>query len=382
MRYSDFTKPQNKKILSLMERADKQAGLSGLHGNAHAQTGASAEDAFVGAKVSGGIGAEIDLTQKQKKEAELVGKLHSSFPIDGWEKLSTKEQLQAMKSSGLSDQEQWTLLNSSTDLSALADYNAQKANAIMNAVNSSDIHNSGAFGINFEMDQNKRNPGYPSKLPSLQSEGPSRELKRGNETSLFTEDNAADHASREFNNEKINKKIKNAFKETPNGKHIQMFNLNNPDPYKLSDGEYYYVDESTVIGGFVFGHTVVFDAEKYAEYKYVGYSLGKSLVPADHLWVKGYVNNIYEVDDFEGAFVNFAGGIGAFGSSASLGYNNDKQVYIVSASDVAQQLYAGAGLSVQYFTSLTPEWISGEAPIRWGATTYDWIFNNYCPEEI
>ncbi len=177
-------------------------------------------------------------------------------------------------------------------------------------------------------------------------------------------------------------KDKKIVDELPNSKHIEMFNLGDPNPYRLSDGEYYYVDESAVIGGFVFGHTVVFDAEKYAEYKYVGYSVSKSLVPADRLWVKGYVNNIYKAKDFEGAFINFAGGIGPFGSSASIGYNKDKQVQIISASEVAQQLFAGAGLSVQYFTSLTPDWVLGEAPIRWGATTYDWIFNNYYPQEV
>lgn len=177
-------------------------------------------------------------------------------------------------------------------------------------------------------------------------------------------------------------KDKKAVDELPNSKHIEMFNLGDPNPYRLSDGEYYYVDESAVLGGFVFGHTVVFDAEKYAEYKYVGYSVGNSLVPADHLWVKGYVNNIYKVEDFEGAFVNFACGIGHFGSSASLGYNKDRQVYIVSASNVAQQLFAGAGLSLQYFTSLTPDWVTGEAPIRWGTTIYDWAFNNYYPQEV
>ena len=98
--------------------------------------------------------------------------------------------------------------------------------------------------------------------------------------------------------------------------------------------------------------------------------------------MKGYVNNIYKVEDFEGAFVNFVGGIGPFGSSASLGYNKDNQVYIVSASNVAQQLFAGVGLSIQYFISLTPEWVSGEAPIRWGTTIYDWALNNDYPQEV
>lgn len=177
MRYTNLTKPQNKKILSLLERADKQAGSSGSLGSADAQTGASAGNAFTGASASGSVGVGINLTQAQKSEAELVGKLHGSFPIDGWEKLSTKEQLQAMKFSGLNEQDQWKLLNASTNLSVLADYNAQKAGAIVNAVNSSDIRNSGALGIHFEEDQSKLNPANPSKLPSLQTQTLSVKMK-------------------------------------------------------------------------------------------------------------------------------------------------------------------------------------------------------------
>ena len=73
-----------------------------------------------------------------------------------------------MKYSGLNPQEQWELLNPSTSLNTLASYNAQKADAINKAVNSSAIRNSGTFGLNFELNRNSQNPSNPSKLPSLQ----------------------------------------------------------------------------------------------------------------------------------------------------------------------------------------------------------------------
>ena len=86
-----------------------------------------------------------------------------------------------------------------------------------------------------------------------------------------------------------------------------------------------FVEETSVIGNIVLGHTVLFDEDKYAEYQYLGLAVGKSIVPADHLWVKGYVNNIYQVQDYEGPFFNMAAGIGPFGASASLGYNKNRK---------------------------------------------------------
>ena len=172
MRNTDFTKPQNKKFLSLLERADKLAGSSSVQedslGNAHASAGAVAPNGNAHTSVGGAVGAGIGFNDRQKREAFLVSQLPNDFPIDGWENLSTKQQLHAMKYSGLNDQEQWELLNPSTSLNALANYNAQKADAINKAVNSSAIRNSGAFGLNFELSRNSQNPSNPSKLPSLQ----------------------------------------------------------------------------------------------------------------------------------------------------------------------------------------------------------------------
>ena len=174
MRNTNFVKPQNKKLLALMERADKLAGPSSIQddsiGNAHANVGAVAPSGNVHASAAGAADAGIGFNDRQKREAFLVSQLPNDFPIDGWENLSTKQHLHAMKYSGLNDQEQWELLNSSADLNVLADYNAQKADAIMNAVHSSAIRNSGAFGLNFEVMKNQLNPSIPSKLPSLQDQ--------------------------------------------------------------------------------------------------------------------------------------------------------------------------------------------------------------------
>lgn len=57
----------------------------------------------------------------RNQEAVLASKLPKDFPIENWEKLSTKAQLNAMKFSGLSDQEQWQLLNASAPLKTLRD---------------------------------------------------------------------------------------------------------------------------------------------------------------------------------------------------------------------------------------------------------------------
>ena len=130
MRYADFTKPQNKKILSLLEREDKQAGAPSnkpvVQGSVSAGVGAAAPVTVkpaVKAKgtVSGNVG--VGLTKAQQVEAALVGKLPSDFPIDQWESMNTKAQLKAMQHSGLNDQEQWVLLNATAPLSVLDQHN-------------------------------------------------------------------------------------------------------------------------------------------------------------------------------------------------------------------------------------------------------------------
>ena len=107
MRNTDFTKPQNKKFLSLLERADKLAGPSSIQdnslGNAHAGVGAVAPSGSVLTSAAGIAGEGIGFNDRQKREAFLVSQLPNDFPIDGWENLSTKQQLHAMKYSGLND---------------------------------------------------------------------------------------------------------------------------------------------------------------------------------------------------------------------------------------------------------------------------------------
>lgn len=63
------------------------------------------------------------LSKNQVEQATLVKKLPNDFPIAHWEQMNTKQQLQAMKYSGLNRQEQWTLLNATAPLSTLNQHN-------------------------------------------------------------------------------------------------------------------------------------------------------------------------------------------------------------------------------------------------------------------
>lgn len=63
------------------------------------------------------------LTKEQIVQANLVSKLPRDFPFAKWEGMSTKQQLREMKSSGLNDQDQWSLLNSNVPLAVLNEHN-------------------------------------------------------------------------------------------------------------------------------------------------------------------------------------------------------------------------------------------------------------------
>lgn len=52
--------------------------------------------------------------------AELVAKLPSEFPVDEWDSMTSQQRLLAVRSSGLTQQEQWQLLNASGSLSTIA----------------------------------------------------------------------------------------------------------------------------------------------------------------------------------------------------------------------------------------------------------------------
>ncbi len=130
MRNTGITKTPNKKLLSLLERADRLAGPSSVQedslGNAHASAGAVAPNGSALASAGGATGAGIGFNDRQKREALLVDKLPDDFPIEKWESLSTKAQLKAMQFSGLNDQDQWVLLNATAPLQVLQQYNQEQ----------------------------------------------------------------------------------------------------------------------------------------------------------------------------------------------------------------------------------------------------------------
>lgn len=63
------------------------------------------------------------LSKDQVAQANHVKKLPNDFPIGNWEQMNTKQQLHAMKFSGLNPQEQWKLLNATAPLSTLQQHN-------------------------------------------------------------------------------------------------------------------------------------------------------------------------------------------------------------------------------------------------------------------
>ena len=138
MRYSDFIKPQNKKVLALQERADKQAGLPsvkpGLSGNAGVGVGAvipakTAPDTDAHANAGAGLGIGLS------NPAYLAGLLPDDFPFDRWEQLNTKQQVNALKYSGLTPQEQWVLLNTNIPFVELRSSSSASSGSINRIVN-------------------------------------------------------------------------------------------------------------------------------------------------------------------------------------------------------------------------------------------------------
>lgn len=60
------------------------------------------------------------LNEKQQHEAQVVRQLPNDFPVENWEKMPVKAQLFAIQHSGLSKEDQWTVLNASAPLKVLA----------------------------------------------------------------------------------------------------------------------------------------------------------------------------------------------------------------------------------------------------------------------
>ena len=73
------------------------------------------------------------LTKEQLTQASLVSKLPRDFPFANWEGMTTKQQLQQMKYSGLNPQEQWSLLNANVPLSVLNEHNQAQEYAAVQA---------------------------------------------------------------------------------------------------------------------------------------------------------------------------------------------------------------------------------------------------------
>lgn len=312
--------------------------------------------------------------ETQKQEANLVAKLPSEFPILQWETMSTRLQQQIIQKSGLSPQDQWRLLNASTPLQVLSLLNEIQNNAKSGLLTSGEASKITDQTLRYSDNRLRLVSGDASYLPPLQKALLNRQLDeelKGIEDKLGnkTEKSIPFHV---LSNKQVqNQQHDSSDDNSPNEKNIEMFNWGSKYPYKLNKDEYYFVEETAVLGPLLIGHTVLFDEEKYSEYKYIGVSVGKSIVPADHIWVKGCVNNVEHVQDYEGPFFNMAGGIGPFGVSASLGYNIDKQVPIISGSTVAQQLFAGFSMSYLDYSCVNNDWVYGTAPISWGDTAYD-----------
>jgi len=148
---ADITSTLNKKTTSLLDRLDKLAGSGSaktpVTGKASASVGASAPNiskqtnasagspasgttSTVRGTVAGSAGSPYTLNDTQKEESALVDKLPSDFPIAKWDSMNTKEQLNTIRRSSLSDQEQWSLLNASTPLEVLSLVNAAQKGAI------------------------------------------------------------------------------------------------------------------------------------------------------------------------------------------------------------------------------------------------------------
>jgi len=185
MRYSDLTKSLNKKTLVLLEREDKQAGSPAaspvVSGQAGADGGAAIPSASAAAArdtVSGGAGPRLPLNDTQRAEAALVEKLPSDFPFDQWDKMPTKAQLLTMQFSGLTETEQWRLLNASTPLGALAVLKKIQDGAAAKTIQSQEAILLAERAVQLAAERKRLTDGDASILPSLQKEVLDRQLKK------------------------------------------------------------------------------------------------------------------------------------------------------------------------------------------------------------
>lgn len=97
--------------------AKQSAGVISPAKVSTSQTGQNTKNVYSTSKA---VNDAVRPNEKQMHEAQLVRQLPSGFPIENWEKMPTKAQLFAVQHSGLSKEDQWTLLNATTPLKVLA----------------------------------------------------------------------------------------------------------------------------------------------------------------------------------------------------------------------------------------------------------------------
>ncbi len=94
--------------------------------------------------------------ERMRTEAEIVKKLPKTFPIQEWEKMTTKQQKKAMEFSGLNEKEQWKILNAGAPLNILAQYPTR-----MYAMTDGGTSPAAPLGINKTVKENQ--PPKPTK---------------------------------------------------------------------------------------------------------------------------------------------------------------------------------------------------------------------------
>ena len=82
---------------------------------------------LTGAISKGGVlyrpGEIPTLTKEQIAQAKLVNQLPQDFPFANWENMTARQQQQTISRSGLTPQDQWTLMNTNIPLSVLNKHN-------------------------------------------------------------------------------------------------------------------------------------------------------------------------------------------------------------------------------------------------------------------
>ncbi|HWR28516.1 MAG TPA: NlpC/P60 family protein [Negativicutes bacterium] len=121
------------------------------------------------------------LTKEQLTQASLVSKLPRDFPFANWEGMTTKQQLRTIGYSGLTAQEQWSLLNANVPLSVLNEHNQAQEYAAAQAspVQAPALLSAKAVQA---LAQNFQKTNTNSSIsPSLQSGVPQRKLEEQKE---------------------------------------------------------------------------------------------------------------------------------------------------------------------------------------------------------